>query len=495
MKTSKVYSRLLWPRFGPDFLHGATSLVFAAIVILSFLATASNASAAFVLIENDAIRLNGSKADFGSGGHSNGRPNGSANVRWDYDVINGETVARASISGKIYLDDFFGGRVRLTIRYKNQGSGIFDTQVFTSPQMGFAALGAADPAHQFTIDPAVATRQSAALFHVELLVTYVADDGTICCGDSLSRSAPTSFTYLTRNSGAGVVGFGSGSYNPIEGTPPFYVGPTGDATVRFQRVTEAGFVGDITGSVDGSVFWNATSAGTIRIVIEYLDRDGAALRTARTFSRNCPGGNPNLGVNQLRITPNATVFTDGRLWRIRYSAGRVDSFGNFFVSFTRLVTLEGGVSNGTFELSPTEVSVSTREVVNYAFSWTVPDPLSWPVLHSLELRIRNGEEVATSILFDEFTRLFALVDERTGRIGPFFAAGSNHQLPTSLATVYLQDSSVQADGPTSPTVTLNLAIAFNAPAVGNLYVIEVAAADDFGVIGAFEPAGVVEVVP
>jgi hypothetical protein len=52
---------------------------------------------------------------------------------------------------------------------------------------------------------------------------------------------------------------------------------------------------------------------------------------------------------------------------------------------------------------------------------------------------------------------------------------------------------VVAAGPTSPTVTLNLALSFKSRAAGRSYAVEVAAGDDQGLTAGFESAGTLTV--
>ena len=49
-------------------------------------------------------------------------------------------------------------------------------------------------------------------------------------------------------------------------------------------------------------------------------------------------------------------------------------------------------TTGTFELSPGDATVAVNERLNYAFTWTVPEPLNWHDLQFLQLRIRGGED-------------------------------------------------------------------------------------------------------
>ncbi len=85
--------------------------------------------------------------------------------------------------------------------------------------------------------------------------------------------------------------------------------------------------------------------------------------------------------------------------------------------------------------------------------------------------------------------------QAANRFGPEAPAGSNNRLETPSATLYLAQTSVVAAGPTSPTVTLNLALSFKPSAAGRTYTVEVAASDDAGHEDAFKPAGTLTVTP
>jgi hypothetical protein len=144
---------------------------------------------------------------------------------------------------------------------------------------------------------------------------------------------------------------------------------------------------------------------------------------------------------------------------------------------------------GQFELGPSDFEVEPHETAMVAFGWTVPEPLSWHDLADLELRVTDGDALGIQLRFDEETQGFALFDERTGRYGKYAQAGDHKRLETRFALLDLAETSVVAAGPTSPTVTLQLALSFKPSAVGHPWQIEVAASDDFGQHDGFAPAG------
>jgi autotransporter-associated beta strand protein len=150
---------------------------------------------------------------------------------------------------------------------------------------------------------------------------------------------------------------------------------------------------------------------------------------------------------------------------------------------------------GTFQLSPTVASVAPLTPINYAFTWTVPEPFNWHHLTELQLRIRDGNNIIFWLRFNEADRTFSLFNEAANRFGRPVTAGSNFRLENSSATLFLTPSSVVASGPTSPTVTLNLALSFKPSTGGRTYSVEAAASDDDGNAEDFIQAGVLTIAP
>ena len=146
-------------------------------------------------------------------------------------------------------------------------------------------------------------------------------------------------------------------------------------------------------------------------------------------------------------------------------------------SFQSTFTPRCSEAAGSGDLTPVDATVAVHEQLNYTFSWTVPDGLNWHHLEFLQLRIRDDAENIISVVFEEPSNTFSLLNEATGKRGPAFPAGSPNRLQTSRATLYLADTSVVASGPTSTTVTLNLALDFKPQAAGRTFVVEVGATD------------------
>jgi hypothetical protein len=133
------------------------------------------------------------------------------------------------------------------------------------------------------------------------------------------------------------------------------------------------------------------------------------------------------------------------------------------------------------------------------FTWTVPVPLNWHDLQSLQLRIRDDAGTALWVRWDEPSNTFSLFNEAAGKFGRGFAPGSKARLQTPEAILHLSDTSVSAlssvlgTGPTSPTVALNLALSFKPSAAGRTFYVEVAASDDLFNEDPFVQAGTLTV--
>jgi hypothetical protein len=149
---------------------------------------------------------------------------------------------------------------------------------------------------------------------------------------------------------------------------------------------------------------------------------------------------------------------------------------------------------GIFHLDPAVQTVSALQVSNLAFAWTVPDPFNWHHLRELQLLVHEENEVVLLLRFNEADRSFSEYDAAAGRFGPSFKAGSKAKLASALAWLDLSRTSVVASGPTSPTVTLNLALGFEPAAGGRTYTVEVSATDDAGNTDPFIAAGRVTVL-
>ena len=155
----------------------------------------------------------------------------------------------------------------------------------------------------------------------------------------------------------------------------------------------------------------------------------------------------------------------------------------------------GELTAGVFDLTPTDLTVAVHERLNYALTWTVPDPLNWHDLQFLQFRIRDDQNTVISVLWDEASNTFSLLNQATGQFGNGFAPGAHRLLQTPQVTLYLADTSVVGSGPTGPSVTLNLLLSLKPQAAGRTFAVEVAASDDQGHADDFAQAGTLMVMP
>jgi hypothetical protein len=152
-------------------------------------------------------------------------------------------------------------------------------------------------------------------------------------------------------------------------------------------------------------------------------------------------------------------------------------------------------ATGAFEVSPGDAAVAVGDRLDYAFSWTVPDPLNWHDLETLHLRLRDADGTALWVRFDEASQTFRTFHEAAGKFLRGEAAGSRRRLETPLAVVHLAESAVLGSGPTGPSVALRLSLSFKPRAAGRTFLVEVAATGDLGQQDAFAPAGFLTVTP
>src|SRR5690242_10743438 len=62
-----------------------------------------------VVVQTSTRKLNAGRADFGSGSHSFGSPDGSASITFDWNNSTGQLVSTGRVRGTIYWDSLFSG--------------------------------------------------------------------------------------------------------------------------------------------------------------------------------------------------------------------------------------------------------------------------------------------------------------------------------------------------------------------------------------------------
>ena len=142
------------------------------------------------------------------------------------------------------------------------------------------------------------------------------------------------------------------------------------------------------------------------------------------------------------------------------------------------------------------------EIVNFSLVWTVPSGEVWRNLNTIDLRLRDGGDIALWVRWDEAANTFSLCENdhkhrRHGHgcrdedddadsqdadviVGPGALPGSATVLETPYARLHLNGTSVVGSGPTGQAVTLNLAVSFKKKAAGHGYKLKLAATDDLG---------------
>jgi hypothetical protein len=161
--------------------------------------------------------------------------------------------------------------------------------------------------------------------------------------------------------------------------------------------------------------------------------------------------------------------------------------------FGTATIVDDDLLTGSFSLEPTEATLAAHDRLPLTITWTVPDPLNWHVLDSLDVRLRDGDDTPIALHWEEAGNTVSLVDGANGRPGRGFVPGSHNRLETEEATLFLSDATVRGSGPTGPSVTLSLPLTFKPRAAGHTFVVEVAASDDLGHQDDFIQAGTVTV--
>jgi len=473
---------------GPSFHHrrafGLTRFFTALALLGGFISLASQTPGATV--SQDPWKINGGKADFGTGSHHFGSPDNNGVITWDLSVINGLLIAKATVSGRLYYDSLSGaGTARLIIQFKKVTSNntlqtVATRVINVSGPGGDANLAS----NQIAVNENFSDRD---LFTVVMSTAEVDSNGNSINLNTIVDPTDSNWSFSpTINNGSSDFGTGTHSFGS----------PSHPGFVAFFRslpnasLTPTTPLGSMLGVVSGTLYWDAAfSSGTARMIIDFQDASGNTL-SSRTRDVSGPGGDANNSSNQRSIDEN---FVSPSVFQVRLRVGQVSN--GSFVNIVSNTYKISSASTGTFLLQPSTAEVDVHDRVDYAFTWTVPAPMNWHDLDTLRLRIRDLEGVILSLVFDEATQTFALVNERNDNVGPAFPGGSNARLQTSQATLYLADSSVVGSGPTGPSVTLHLSLGFKPQAAGRTFLVEVGASNDAGEEDTFTPAGSLTVSP
>ncbi len=183
---------------------------------------------------------------------------------------------------------------------------------------------------------------------------------------------------------------------------------------------------------------------------------------------------------------NQTTFT------VNFGPDKIYN-GGVHDAFVTKITANFFTSTDTFSLTPRDSQVAVGQHLPLTLTWTVPKHEVWTDLKTIQLRFKQDKGVALWVQWDQEPNTFRLVDPDTGQLGPPASPGASAVLETTLAALYLAETSVQGGGPKAPNVDLNLSLAFKPPTKGRTFAVDVAASDDFGNQDPFAPAGTVAV--
>ena len=110
------------------------------------------------------------------------------------------------------------------------------------------------------------------------------------------------------------------------------------------------------------------------------------------------------------------------------------------------------------------------------------------------MRVRDGDEVALWIRWEEATNTLGLVDAASLRLRlPAGEPGSVGSLKSAFARLDLADSAAEGSGPEGASVALLLPVSFDSLAAGRRYLVEVGATRDGGDSEGFLPVGTIQV--
>ena len=144
---------------------------------------------------------------------------------------------------------------------------------------------------------------------------------------------------------------------------------------------------------------------------------------------------------------------------------------------------------GRFGLSPVKAAVGLGQRTTYDFSWTVPKPGNWRTLTSMGLRLKDGNDTAIAVRWDQASNTLQLVDGKDRRLGSRKRAGGPGSLKGPSATLDLGRTGFFARG---RTARLSLPLTINRPsASGRTFRVQVRADEDGGAKAPWQEAGTV----
>jgi len=114
---------------------------------------------------------------------------------------------------------------------------------------------------------------------------------------------------------------------------------------------------------------------------------------------------------------------------------------------------------GTGDLTPSDGTSAVGEPTTFSLTWTVPSPQVWRDLKYLDIRLADDTGIGLWARFIPGNPSALALLDGNGNIVSEGVPGAAGILDSPTATLDLAHSSFQAAGPTSPTVTVNFAVA------------------------------------
>ncbi len=259
------------------------------------------------LVQTTTRTINNGSADFGSGTHYGGGPQGAGIITYDWSTTaTGLLGITGRVRGTLYWDSLWSsGSARLSIQYRNvAGANLFVRNI---PVCGTGG-NANNAGNKIAVDDSFG---STALDHIILTTAVIQNGAPVGAVSTTITQVRTIIHDVAIENGR--ADFGDGYH--------FGGFPQEAGIIAFTRNNNA----TVTAAVEGILFWDSMSPSgdeCSRLFIDWRDQEGAVLRTDPILLCNTPGGDANSGSNQLELF-NFNV-TSGRLAQVRL---RLDDSG------------------------------------------------------------------------------------------------------------------------------------------------------------------------
>ncbi len=274
------------------------TFVLAVLTFVTGLLLAGDVNA--VVVQTTTRTINNGSADFGSGTHYGGGPQGAGTITYDWSTTaTGLLGITGRVRGTLYWDSLWSaGCARLSIQYRNvAGANLFVRNI---PVCGTGG-NANNAGNKIAVDDSFG---STALDHIILTTAVIQNGAPVGAVSTTITQVRTIIHDVAIENGT--ADFGDGFH--FGGTPQEA------GIVAFTRNNNA----TVTAAVEGILFWDSLSPSgdfCSRLLIDWRDQEGNVLRTDPIRLCNAPGGDANSGLNQLELF-NFNV-TSGRLAQVR----------------------------------------------------------------------------------------------------------------------------------------------------------------------------------